>query len=72
MLLGSSLGAVAALSTAFRHPGVYGALALNSGSFIFDRGLLEDRDPLFRRWSHGCRSPRAATIAAFHALNPLR
>jgi enterochelin esterase-like enzyme len=49
VLLGSSLGAVAALSTAFRHPGVYGALALKSGSFIFDRGLLEDRDPLFER-----------------------
>lgn len=49
VLMGSSLGAVASLSTAFRHPGVYGALALKSGSFIFDRRLLESRDPLFGR-----------------------
>ena len=49
VLMGSSLGAVASLATAFRHPGVYGALALMSGSFIFDRELLETRDPLFER-----------------------
>ena len=36
VLMGSSLGAVASLATAFHHPGVYGALALMSGSFIFD------------------------------------
>ena len=49
VLMGSSLGAVASLSTAFRHPGVYGGLALMSGSFIFDRELLDNRDPLFER-----------------------
>jgi enterochelin esterase-like enzyme len=34
-LLGSSFGAVSALSTAYRAPDVYGALALMSGSFVF-------------------------------------
>jgi enterochelin esterase-like enzyme len=34
-LLGSSFGAVSALSTAYRAPDVYGALALMSGSFLF-------------------------------------
>ena len=49
VLMGSSLGAVASLATAFRHPGTYGALVLMSGSFIFDRTLLAARDPLFER-----------------------
>jgi enterochelin esterase family protein len=49
VLMGSSLGAVASLATAFQHPGVFGALVLQSGSFILDRGLLESRDPLFER-----------------------
>jgi len=34
-LLGSSFGAVASLTTAYRSPGTYGALALMSGSFVF-------------------------------------
>jgi enterochelin esterase-like enzyme len=34
-LLGASLGAVASLSTAWRHPGVFGNLLLQSGSFAF-------------------------------------
>ena len=34
-LLGSSFGAVASLSAAFRAPDVYGSLALMSGSFVF-------------------------------------
>jgi enterochelin esterase family protein len=34
-LMGSSFGAVAALSTAYRHPEVYGSLLLQSGSFLF-------------------------------------
>ena len=33
--MGSSFGAVAALSTAYRHPEVYGSLLLQSGSFVF-------------------------------------
>lgn len=49
VLMGASLGAVASLATAFRHPGVYGAVALKSGSFVFDRAMLETRDPLFAR-----------------------
>jgi len=49
VLMGASLGGVAALVTAFRYPGVYGALALKSGSFILDRSLIETRDPLFAR-----------------------
>ena len=34
-LMGSSFGAVASLSTANRHPGFYGSLLLESGSFVF-------------------------------------
>jgi enterochelin esterase-like enzyme len=34
-LLGSSFGAVAALATARRYPGMYGSLVLLSGSFVF-------------------------------------
>lgn len=34
-LLGSSFGAVASLSTAYRAPDVYGSLVLMSGSFVF-------------------------------------
>src|SRR5205085_1752511 len=49
VLMGASLGAIASLSTAFRYPGEYGALALKSGSLILDRKLLEGRDALFGR-----------------------
>ena len=34
-LMGASFGAVAALSTAYRYPDVYGSLLLQSGSFVF-------------------------------------
>ena len=34
-LMGASFGAVASLSTAWRHPGVFGRLLLQSGSFAF-------------------------------------
>jgi enterochelin esterase family protein len=34
-IMGASLGAVAALHTAWRHPGVFGNLLLQSGSFAF-------------------------------------
>jgi len=34
-LLGASFGGVAALSTAWRHPGVFGNICLMSGSFLF-------------------------------------
>jgi enterochelin esterase-like enzyme len=49
VLVGASLGAVASLSTAWHHAGVAGGLVLLSGSFIFDRSLLNGRDPLFIR-----------------------
>jgi enterochelin esterase-like enzyme len=34
-LMGASFGAVASLSAAYRYPGVYGSLLLQSGSFVF-------------------------------------
>jgi enterochelin esterase family protein len=34
-LMGASFGAVAALSAAYRYPGMYGSLLLQSGSFVF-------------------------------------
>jgi len=47
-LAGASFGAVAALSTAWRHPGVFDRLLLLSGSFAFtDIGDTHDRGPLF-------------------------
>jgi len=50
VLLGASLGAVASLATAFRHPGVFGGLVLQSGAFILDRRKLRDRPhPVFHR-----------------------
>ena len=49
-LMGASFGAVAALSTAWRHPGVWGGLLLQSGSFAFsDIGRSNRRGPLFDR-----------------------
>ncbi len=47
-LMGASFGAVASLSTAWRHPGVFGRLLLQSGSFAFtDIGSSNPRGPLF-------------------------
>jgi enterochelin esterase-like enzyme len=47
-LMGASFGAVAALSTAFRFPGFFGRLLLQSGSFAFtDIGDRNHRGPLF-------------------------
>jgi enterochelin esterase-like enzyme len=48
ILLGASLGAVASLSTAFRYPGLFGGLVLQSGTFILDRDKLSTRPhPVF-------------------------
>jgi enterochelin esterase-like enzyme len=52
-LMGSSFGAVAALSTAYRYPNVYGSLLLQSGSFVFtdigeDHGGGPQFDPVVR------------------------
>jgi enterochelin esterase-like enzyme len=46
-LMGASLGAVAALSTAVRHPGFYGKLLLQSGSFAFSDIGTHGRGPAF-------------------------
>ncbi|MEZ4359254.1 MAG: alpha/beta hydrolase-fold protein [Kofleriaceae bacterium] len=47
-LMGASFGAVAALSTAWRHPGYFGKLLLQSGSFAFtDIGDRNHRGPVF-------------------------
>jgi enterochelin esterase-like enzyme len=47
-LMGASFGAVAALSTAWRRPGFYGCLLLQSGSFAFaDIGDKNHRGPVF-------------------------
>ena len=47
-LMGASFGGVAALSTAWRYPGMFGRLLLQSGSFAFtDIGEGNRRGPLF-------------------------
>ena len=47
-LMGASFGAVSALATAWRRPGFYGRLLLQSGSFAFaDIGDRNHRGPLF-------------------------
>ncbi|MBX3188607.1 MAG: hypothetical protein KF819_16440 [Labilithrix sp.] len=49
-LMGASFGAVAAFSAAWRYPGVWGRLLLQSGSFAFtDIGKRNRRGPLFDR-----------------------
>jgi enterochelin esterase family protein len=49
-LMGASFGGVASLSTAYRYPGFYGRLLLQSGSFAFtDIGRRNRRGPLFDR-----------------------
>jgi enterochelin esterase family protein len=45
--MGASLGGVAALSTAVRHPGFYGRLLLQSGSFAFSDIGGHGRGPVF-------------------------
>lgn len=46
-LVGASFGAVASLATAWRHPGVFGRLLLQSGSFVFTEIGDHDRGPVF-------------------------
>jgi enterochelin esterase-like enzyme len=47
-LMGASFGAVASFSTAYRYPGFWGRLVLQSGSFAFtDIGKRNRRGPLF-------------------------
>lgn len=46
-LLGASFGAVASLHCAWRHPGTFGKLLLQSGSFVFTEIGSHDRGPVF-------------------------
>ncbi len=48
-LMGASFGAVASLSTAWRYPGCFGRLLLQSGSFAFTDIGEQKRGPLFER-----------------------
>jgi enterochelin esterase-like enzyme len=59
-LMGASFGAVAAFSTAWRYPGYWGRLLLQSGSFAFtDIGKRNRRGPLFDRVVEFVNSYRA-------------
>ena len=61
VLLGASLGAVAALATLFRHPGVFGGAVLKSGTFILDEKALASRPhPVFQRTARLVRALRRA------------
>jgi enterochelin esterase-like enzyme len=69
-LMGASFGAVAAFSTAWRYPGRWGRLLLQSGSFAFtDIGKRNRRGPLFDRvveFVNAYRSePRAVSERVF-------
>jgi enterochelin esterase family protein len=46
-LMGASLGAVASLATAWHHPGVFGNLLLQSGSFVLAQSGPRQHDPVF-------------------------
>ncbi len=69
-LMGASFGAVAALSAACRHPGVYGSLLLQSGSFVFtdigsDHGGGPPFEPVVRFVNRYRAAPRRAADRAF-------
>jgi enterochelin esterase family protein len=62
-LMGSSFGAVASLSTAYRYPEMYGSLLLQSGSFVFtdigtDHGGGAVFDPVVRFINRYRANPR--------------
>ncbi len=69
-LMGASFGAIAAFSTAYRYPGLWGRLLLQSGSFAFtDIGKRNRRGPLFDRvveFMNGYRAePKAVSERVF-------
>jgi len=69
-LLGTSFGAVAALSTAVRFPGTYGSLLLQSGSFLYSNpavwhGEGSVFDPVVRFIDHYRAQPVLAAERAF-------
>ncbi len=69
-LMGASFGAVASLSTAYRHPETYGSLLLQSGSFVFtdigsDHGGGPVFDPVARFTNRFRARPRAVADRVF-------
>ena len=69
-LMGASFGAVAALTTAYRYPDVYGALLLQSGSFVFtdighDHGGGTPFDPVVRFVNRYRAAPRRVADRVF-------
>ncbi|MBV9205973.1 MAG: enterochelin esterase [Actinobacteria bacterium] len=69
-LMGSSFGAVAALSAAYRYPQVYGSLLLQSGSFVFtdigrDHGGGPPFDPVVRFVNRYRAAPRRVADRVF-------
>lgn len=69
-LLGSSFGAVASLSTAYRSPGTYGSLVLMSGSFVFtdlntDHGGGPAFDPVVKFVNRYRQRPRRVADRLF-------
>ncbi|HEY3732731.1 MAG TPA: alpha/beta hydrolase-fold protein [Streptosporangiaceae bacterium] len=69
-LMGASFGAVASLSAAYRYPGVYGSLLLQSGSFVFtdignDHGGGPAFDPVVRFVNRYRAAPRHVADRVF-------
>jgi len=69
-LMGASFGSVAALSTAYRYPEVYGSLLAQSGSFVFtdigrDHGGGPVFDPVVRFTNRYRARPRAVADKVF-------
>ena len=71
-LMGASFGGVAALSTAYRHPDVFGSLLVQSGSFVFtdigfDHGGGEVFDPVVKFMNRYRARPRAVASRVFQS-----
>ena len=69
-LMGASFGAVAALSAAYRYPGAYGSLLLQSGSFVFtdignDHGGGPAFEPVVRFVNRYRAAPRRVADRVF-------
>jgi enterochelin esterase-like enzyme len=69
-LMGASFGAVAALSAAYRYPGSYGSLLLQSGSFVFtdignDHGGGPAFEPVVRFVNRYRAAPRRVADRVF-------
>jgi enterochelin esterase-like enzyme len=69
-LMGSSFGAVASLTTAYRYPEVYGSLLLQSGSFVFtdignDHGGGPAFEPVVRFMNRYRANPRRVADRLF-------